>query len=254
MELDVMSLKGFEMGDIPSTIRIFAWQNNCISLGYSQKIEEEIDLRKAQQMGWEVVQRPTGGGIVFHNPAEVSFSVITSIDDPTLPPGLIPSYLKVSEAVVTALKMLGIKAEIQSSPRLVPRHPSPCNGEGTLFMQKEKIPSPRSGEGNKRDEDGEAVEKGVRSLCFSYPAEYEIVCQEKKLVGSAQKRTKKALLQQGSIFIRKNPDTVYSMLQHPYDKENAICVEEILGRKVDFDEISKALKTGFERKLGVKFQ
>lgn len=216
MQVDVMSLKGFELGEISPTIRIFAWQNNCVSLGYSQKIEEEIDLQKAAQMGWEVVQRPTGGGIVFHNPTEVSFSVITAIDDPTLPPGLIPSYLKVSEAIVEGLKIVGIEAGIRP----------------------------------------QTTEHGARNtgLCFSYPAEYEIVCRGKKIVGSAQKRTKKALLQQGSIFVRKNPDRVYSMLKKPYDKENAICVEEILGREVDFDEISKALKTGFGKKLGVEFK
>jgi len=247
MELDVMSLKGFEGGDISSTIRIFTWQNNCVSLGYSQKIEEEIDIQKAKQMGWEVVQRPTGGGIVFHNPAEVSFSVITSIDDPTFPPGLIPSYLKVSEAVVEGLKILGVAAEIQSSPlsRCFDRDP-----ESLKYIMGSGHPSPSSME---RGMNPPQAEKGVRSLCFSYPAEYEIVVGGKKIVGSAQKRTKKALLQQGSIFVRENPDTVYSMLKHPYDKENAICVEEILGREVSFSEISKALKTGFEKKLGVKF-
>jgi lipoate-protein ligase A len=215
MEMDVMALKGFEQGAVPSTIRIFAWQNNCISIGYSQKIEEEIDLPKAKQMGWEVVQRPTGGGIVFHNLAEVSFSVITAIDDPTLPPGLIPSYLKVSEAVVEGLRGLGIEAEIRP-------------------QTKDQRPQ-------------------TTGLCFSYPAEYEIVVGGKKIVGSAQKRTKKALLQQGSIFVHQNPDQVYAMLKKPYGKENAVCVEEVLGREVKFDAIAKALKTGFEKGLGVKF-
>ena len=41
-------------------------------------------------------------------------------------------------------------------------------------------------------------------LCFSYPATYEITLNDIKIVGSAQKRGKKALLQQGSIFIRNS--------------------------------------------------
>ena len=179
-------------------------------------------MEKAQSLGWEVVRRPTGGGIVFHNEAEVTYSLVTGVDG--LPAGLISSFKKISEAVIIGLGGLGIRAEI-----------------------REQSPDVKSGSRPKRRDTG---------LCFSYPAEYEIVVSGRKIVGAAQKRGKKALLQQGSVYVRKEPDDILSMLKKPIDKkvyrENAISVEEVLGREVGFEELSGALVKGFREKLGVK--
>jgi len=221
MQVDVMSFQGFELGDIPPTIRVFAWQKPCISLGYSQKIEEEIDQQKAAQLGWDVVQRPTGGGIVFHNTAEVTYSLVMDKDDPLLPKGLVPAYKKISEAIVWALGEVGIKAELQTS--------------NLKLQNKSQIKNDKS------------------QLCFSYPAEYEVVYRGKKIVGSAQKRGKRALLQQGSIFVRPNPPEVYAILKKEYDCEKAISVEEVLGRPVDFQELSRAIRSGFEKVFNFNF-
>ena len=96
--------------------------------------------------------------------------------------------------------------------------------------------------------------KGVRSLCFSFPAEYEIVCDGKKIVGSAQKRGRKTLLQQGSIFVRRTPDEAFSVLKRRYDHIDAVSVEEIAGREVGFDELSDALIRGFEECFGMNLE
>jgi len=231
MEIDLFLLKRFEEQASDSTIRIYSWRPKCVSVGYSQSIEEEIDLKKAKSLGWDIVKRPTGGGIVFHNEAEVTYSLVTAIDNPILPKGLIPSYKKISEAIVLGLKELGVAAEI-SSPRpsthfVRSGHPSPSEMERGI--------------------------KGVRSLCFSYPAEYEIVVDKKKIVGSAQKRGRKALLQQGSIFVQRTEASALTMLKKPYEDINAMSVEEALGREVAFDELSDALVDGFVEVLGVKF-
>ena len=168
-----------------------------------------------------MIKRPTGGGIVFHNEAEVTFSLVTAIDDPILPKGLVPSYKKISEAIVFALKGLGIPAEI--------RNPSFLSGQVSDF--------------------------GFRNsaLCFSYPAEYEIVADGKKIVGSAQKRGRKALLQQGSIFVCGTEESAFSVLKKPYDDVNAISLEEALGRETTFNEIFSALVDGFGKILGIEF-
>ena len=182
------------------TIRIYSWKNKCISVGYGQKIDRLLDGSMARDLGWEIVKRPTGGGIVFHNQAEVTFSVVAGLEE--LPQGLIPSYMKISEGVVEALKLVGIEAEIS----------------------------------RKQNVDRRAQNSG---MCFSYPAEYEIVCQGKKIVGSAQKRNRNKLLQQGSIFMKSSGQ----------EGENAISVEEVLGRGVSFTQMAEALKLGFKRTL-----
>ena len=137
MREDLKLLNAFEQGDASSTLRIYSWKPKCISFGYSQKIDRLIDGAMAGELGWDVVKRPTGGGIVFHNEAEVTYSLVTSIDNPILPKELVSSYKKISEAVVCGLCNFGIPAEIRNTDR------------------------------KERDKQSQ--------LCFSYPAEYEIV-------------------------------------------------------------------------------
>ncbi|MEA3494182.1 MAG: hypothetical protein U9R38_07375 [Candidatus Margulisiibacteriota bacterium] len=183
METDLKLFNDFEQGLIPSSLRIYSWKPKCVSVGYAQEM--------IKKDGWDVVKRPTGGGIVFHNEAEVTYSLVTAINNPLLPEGMIPSYKKISEAIVYGLKILGIDA-------------------GIAF----RVPQPAF----------------RTSLCFDHPAEYEVVVDGKKIVGSAQKRGKSTLLQQGSI-----------------------CIEEVLGMKVGFDEVKDALTAGFSKVLGIQF-
>jgi len=219
MEQDLKMFNDFEAGKIPSTLRIYSWKPKCITLGYAQKMDGLIDRLIAGKKGWDVVKRPTGGGIVFHNKAEITYSLVTEIDNPKLPKGLVPAYKKISEAIVNALNNIGVPAEINNSE----------------FV----IPSGRSPSGRGRNS----------SLCFSYPAEYEIVVDGKKIVGSAQKRGKKALLQQGSIFVRNLSDGELALLKKPHKEYNAVSVEEVLGREVGFAELADALVKGFKEVL-----
>jgi len=221
MQSDLELFKAFENGMTTSTLRIYSWNPPCVSLGYSQNSEAEIDLEKAKNLGWEVVKRPTGGGIVFHNEAEVTYSIVTAIDNPIFPEGLVPSYRKISEAIVHAIQLIGIDAQIQTS--------------NFKLQNKSQIPNPKS------------------QLCFSYPAEYEVVVEGKKIVGSAQKRGKRTLLQQGSIFVRSVDSKVFTLLKKPATEYNAVSVEELLHREVSFSELSDALIKGFETMLGINF-
>ena len=214
MKRDIALYESHENGSKVSTLGIYSWTKPCISLGYSQKIDDEIDVEKVNYFGWDIVQRPTGGGIVFHNKNEVTYSIITSINNELLPNNLVQSYKKISEAIVFALNSIGISTEISH------------------IKQKQQSSKP--------------------NLCFSYPAEYEIVSEGRKIVGSAQKRGKLTLLQQGSIFMSPNEAQYLSMLKKPYLPYNAISVEEIAGRKISFDEMSGSLINGFAKHLGVE--
>lgn len=160
-------------------VRIYSWKNKCISYGYSQKIDELIDLKSAEKDGWEIVKRPTGGGIVYHNVDEVTYSAACPLE--LLPEGLTGSYYYISRIIVSALRSLGVEARIGTGSR--------GKGQGARKMQ-----------------DG---------LCFSDTREYEISVNGKKVVGSAQKRGRSAMLQQGSIqFSRiclKNPPSYDEM-------------------------------------------
>ncbi|MBU0686471.1 MAG: lipoate--protein ligase family protein [Candidatus Margulisbacteria bacterium] len=208
MAVDVQLLKDFEKGKIGATLRIYSWAPACLSLGYSQKKEKLLNERLVKQYGWDVVKRPTGGGIVFHNEDEITYCLILPYDFKGLPQGLIPLYKYISEIIVSALKKIGVPAAISNN----------------------------------------AARRENADLCFSYPAEYEVVANGKKIVGSAQKRGKRGFLQHGSIFVtRKNYDNFFKVLKagSATDLESAISVEEVLEKKIDDKEIIAALKESF---------
>ena len=153
--------------------------------------------------------------MVFHNEAEVTYSLVMDKEDPILPKGMAPSYRRISEAVILALSLMGVRSEIRA----------------------------RNTERRTR----------TTGLCFSYPAEYEVVVNGRKIVGSAQKRGRKALLQQGSIFVKNVSADDFSVLKCAREEYIAVSIEEIIGREVGFEELSRALVKGFEERLGVIF-
>lgn len=216
MQKDIELFRSCETGEAGPFLRIFSWQPRCISLGYSQEIEEEIDLARAEEMGWDVVRRPTGGGIVFHNEAEVTYSLVIGKDK--LPAGLVPSFEKITEAVIVGLKKIGIEGQFQTS--------------------------------NLKPQNRSQISNSKSQLCFSYPEGYEIVVGGKKLVGAAQKRGKKALLQQGSIYVKPIEKAAYQILRRPFEVPDAMSIQELLGRVPSFDELSQALIEGFREGLG----
>ncbi len=216
MERDLDIFNSYEKGEkeYPS-LRIYSWKNKAISLGYSQKAEEEIDIQKASANGLEIVKRPTGGGIVFHDAGEITYSIFAKLDDPVFPRGLISSYKKISSALVSALNVVGIPVVISEK-----RH---------VFKKGENY-----------------------QLCFSYPSEYEILYDGKKIVGSAQKRGKRAFMQQGSIFSDFKGEYM-DVLKKPFSNYSAITPENIIGKPLLIKDFSPVLKKAFEKEFDIKF-
>jgi len=179
-------------------LRIYSWTNRCISYGCLQKIDRIIDVDKAVGDAWEIVKRPTGGGVVYHLPGELTYCAVCPVE--LLPKGIKGAYYYISEIIVKALNSLGIDAKIGNRrpftadriPQADPRSPVP---------------------GSPQNE-----------LCFSSTREYEITAGGKKLVGSAQKRGKKAVLQQGTVQLSGS---------------GLKCIPS-------YDEIASAVRTAFE--------
>jgi lipoyl(octanoyl) transferase len=201
MDQDTYLFQQFEDGLIGDTLRIYGWERPCISLGYTQDPEKELNTAKCEKFGIEIIKRPTGGGIVFHNEYEVTYSIVCDKDDPRLPKGMVESYKALSTLVVQALRMQGIPAEMSATR-----------------------------------------EHSQARLCFTFPASYEITLEGHKIVGSAQKRGKKALLQQGSIFIRngvlKQSDFIRNAVEFP-------AIYDLTNKNVDQIGLSRSLATSF---------
>lgn len=201
MDFDHYLFDEFEESRRKTTLRLYGWEKPCVSLGYTQDADIELNRSSCEKFGVEIVKRPTGGGIVFHNEFELTYSFICAKDDPKLPKGLIESYKFISGIIIRALQKSEVPAELSDT-----RHNEQAR------------------------------------LCFSFPASYEITLEGSKIVGSAQKRGKKALLQQGSIFIKNSKLKPADFIRNCIDFKS---IYDISGIEIDQDKLSSAMSIEF---------
>jgi len=83
-------------------LRFFDWNSPCISIGYSQKIHEVLNVKSCNEDNIVFVRRPTGGGVVFHG-GNITYSAV-------LPRGIVKDiyagYDLVQENIRHGLKSL----------------------------------------------------------------------------------------------------------------------------------------------------
>ncbi len=92
-------------------LRFYQWQPPAISIGYSQKLKEEINLESCKKHGIDFVRRLTGGKAVLHD-KELTYSII--LDEKTMPKTILESYKIISKGILLALQKLGVKAEMRN--------------------------------------------------------------------------------------------------------------------------------------------
>ncbi len=105
MALDEALLMNCVDHDTP-ILRLYGWQPPCVSIGYFQSMDEEVDVPKCSNMGVDVVRRITGGGAVLHE-FELTYTFITK----NYPANILESYELICEPVVSCLNRLGYNAE-----------------------------------------------------------------------------------------------------------------------------------------------
>lgn len=95
-------------------LRFYRWQPAAVSLGYFQKIENEVDREECLKRGFDIVRRLTGGrGGLHHH--ELTYSV--ACPEAVLPASVVESYRVLSLGLVAGLRALSIPAEIASRPQ-----------------------------------------------------------------------------------------------------------------------------------------
>ncbi len=99
-------------GSSPPTIRFYGWKPSAVSIGYFQKIRDEVDLDSCKRQGVERVRRRTGGGAVYHDrEGEITYSVIAPAK--MFPKGVTSIYGIVCNWIVDGLKEIGIESEFK---------------------------------------------------------------------------------------------------------------------------------------------
>ncbi len=226
MAVDEAILEAVGRGDVPATLRLYAWKPPCLSLGYAQPIGD-VDMSQLENRGWQIVRRITGGRAILHTD-ELTYSVIGPHNEPRLIGSVIESYQRLSEALLHALIALGLPVKA--------------------------LPKANHDDHSKQQE----------PICFEVPSHYEITANGKKLIGSAQARKKAGVLQHGTLPLFGDLTRITDVLVYP-DPEarskaadrllmQATTVEIGLGQQISWDQAAQAFRQAFSNALNLTLE
>ncbi len=216
MAIDEAILRGVAEGSSPPSLRFFAWQPACLSLGQAQAAGD-VDLAACRALNVDIVRRPTGGRAILHVD-ELTYSVAAREDEPRVQGGIVESYRRLSEGLLAGLLRMGLPVRQVERPDNHDRDQGP--------------------------------------VCFEVPSNYEIVFDGHKLIGSAQARRNGAVLQHGSLPLVGDIGRICDVLAIPPDRDRvrarAITVERAIGRPVTFDAAARVMAEGFASALSLR--
>ena len=205
-------------------LRLYRWQPYAISLGANQSFSDINEL-KCNEDNIDIVKRPTGGRAILHA-EEWTYSVIIPLTF-----GLTPKeiYTKISIALSKGLALYDDKLKEVELESLQPN-----------FSNLLKQPQGK--------------------LCFASTAKSEVKYKGKKLIGSAQRKLGKVVLQHGSIlcgnYHKKLSKYLIDSEHFDYQKEfeeKTTELETILKTKIDYEKLSECIIKGFEIEWKINF-
>jgi lipoyl(octanoyl) transferase len=153
-----------EHATVPS-IRFYRWYSPALSFGYFGRFSDVADHAPKR----DVVRRWTGGGIVFHG-EDLTYSIVIPANDAAFGESSISIYEKVHSGLCEALNGIGKGAVLAG--------------------------------GVDRRSVGVAMRTADNASgysCFANPVRADVMIDGRKIAGAAQRRTRRGLLQQGSI-------------------------------------------------------
>lgn len=223
MALDEAILEAVGSGESPPTLRLYSWDPPCLSLGYAQPFSD-VDRNALEQNGWDWVRRPTGGRAILHTD-ELTYSVIAPLDEPRVRGTILESYRRLSAALLAALEFLGLPAQADKEYAL---------------PQGSQVNAP---------------------VCFEVPSNYEVTVHGSKLIGSAQARRNKGVLQHGSLPLHGDLSRITHALKFETSNDRATAagrllnhattVEAVLGYRISWQQAALAFEKAFNQVLEI---
>lgn len=111
-------------GQAPPTLRLYAWEPPCLSLGRHQPVSE-VNRPALSRIGYGLVRRPTGGRAILHID-ELTYSVVVPLSDPRVRGDVVTSCRRLSEGLLAALRHLGIPQAVAQQDQKPPRSGPVC--------------------------------------------------------------------------------------------------------------------------------
>lgn len=199
----------------PPTLRLYEWITPSVSIGCFQKINS-VNIIYCAEKSIPIVRRLTGGRAILHN-HELTYS-FSSRNEGFFSKGLLDSYRQLSIAFTSALDMLGLAA--------------------TMKMERESGRNPNRS-----------------ALCFKSTSYGEISFNNKKIIGSAQKRWRDGLLQQGSIPYIMDEEVIKKIFNFESSldlKDRMAGLREIIP-DLSYGQLKEKIRTAFENTFRIKF-
>jgi lipoate-protein ligase A len=153
-----------ESATIPS-IRFYGWHSPALSFGYFGRFAD-VAIYSGER---DLVRRWTGGGIVFHG-EDLTYSIVIPASDPAFDQSSTAIYEGIHCALADILNEAGSRAVVAGGV-----------DPGGIAV---------------------AVRAAVNAAgynCFANPVRADVMINGRKVAGAAQRRTRRGLLQQGSI-------------------------------------------------------
>jgi len=95
------------------TLRFWEWEQPAVVIGSFQSLRNEVDLDAAEEHGFEVVRRISGGGAMFMDAQSIVTYSLYAPGELVQGMSFADSYAYLDEWVITALRSLGIDAFYQ---------------------------------------------------------------------------------------------------------------------------------------------
>jgi len=214
MALDEAIALSVRTQNAPPTLRLYGWDRPSLSLGCFQK-SADLDLAYCRKRNIPLVRRPTGGRAILHGD-ELTYSFSVRTDWEPFTKGLRKSYGSISAAFRLAFEKIGVSAQWKDQQE-----------KGRILVR-----SP---------------------LCFQSSSYGEIVVDNRKIVGSAQRRWKDGLLQQGTIPYACDGATLARIFGVPASDQNQDGAAALRDITQDFDDVTLkgAIIAAFEEVFGI---
>jgi lipoate-protein ligase A len=216
MALDEAIATRVRRGGLSPVLRLYGWDRPSLSLGCFQKVSE-VDAGYCRSRGIPIVRRTTGGRAILHD-EELTYSIAAATGSGPFSRGLLDSYRKIAEAFHLAFQKLGVQAASKG-----------------------------------RREKGRVL--AGSPLCFQSSSYGEILIENRKVVGSAQKRWEDGMLQQGSVpyaFREDDIRRIFGAGRYTALKGCTIGLREVLPNFGE-ERFREAVVSSFGEVFGIRF-
>lgn len=195
MEKDKLLLEKLKI--IPECfLHFYDWVSPSVTYGHFLLPEEHVSLSKLECLGISLAKRPTGGGLLFHG-KDFTFSVLISSQHPFYSLNTLENYAFINKRIQKALQRSCLKSEF-------------------LLHQHVNIEDP------------------YKKYCMASPTIYDILVDNKKVCGGAQRRKNYGFLHQASISLSVPNEEELSCL---LDKEVAFKMKKKTYPLADYSEM-----------------